>query len=194
LAEAVSGPEPGPTELATGYAPGPIFYVITLVAMCLALGWASLPGSNVLGALVLVSAPSATWGVRLVVGAVNGPNRMSTPALADWVGIPALGVVCLALIVSGIPAIARFELSRSALDQAAAAAEAGETVSPGWIGLIPIENVVSEGDITSFVVAGSDGLCNLTHANASATSDWTGGQRLGGDWWFACASASADMP
>lgn len=174
-----------------GWVLWPASYLATAAVLYLGVGGSSLPGWNlgmVMSGFMLGGGIAAGWGICFIAAALNARTRMSKPALARWLGIPALGLVCLALMLSGVPATVRFELSRSALDQAAARVEAGETVEPGWIGLIPIDSVEVDGTETYLWVAGSGGFgqCMLVHARDTARPDWGGAHDLGGNWWLAC--------
>jgi hypothetical protein len=169
----------------------PVAYLAALGAVSLGVCGSSLPGWNlglVLDAFMAGSAIAVIWGVCFVAAAVNTPVRMSRRALARWLGIPALGFVGLALMLSGIPMTVRFELSRAALDQAAARAAVGHTVDPGWIGLIPVDWVSQEGGEAYFFVAGSGwfGPCALVHEQGSSKPTWPQIQDFGGGWWLSC--------
>jgi hypothetical protein len=169
----------------------PLFYLAALGALSLGVSGSSLPGWNlglVLDAFMAGSAIAVIWGVCFVAAAVNTPVRMSRRALARWLGIPALGFVGLALMLSGIPMTVRFELSRAALDQAAARAAAGQTVDPGWVGLIPVDSVSQEGGEAYFFVAGTGlfGPCALVHEQGSSKPTWPQIQDFGRGWWLSC--------
>jgi hypothetical protein len=86
----------------------------------------------------------------------------------------------------------RFELSRSALDAAAARVEAGNPPGPGWIGLMPVESVRTEADgSTLFVVSQIrpplGGVCGLAHNDVREPFDPNGSvARIADGWWIWC--------
>jgi hypothetical protein len=174
-----------------GWVLWPLAYLVTAVVFCLGVAAASLPGVNLgelFTAFLAGTIVAAVWVLCFLAAALNTRVRMSRRALARWLGIPVLGAICLALMLSGIPATVRFELSRAELDKAAARAESGQSVEPGWIGLIPIDSIESQGSETWFVVPGSGGFgpCALVHQAGTAQTVGRSVQNFGGGWWLAC--------
>jgi hypothetical protein len=133
------------------------------------------------------------WLIAFMIAANDTRMHYSRRVWARWVGVPAVCFASLALMWSGTPAVARFEWSRPALEQAAANAQAGTTYGSGWIGLEYVHDVRVDGKTTVFVESGDalSGECGLAYsadqsvvpAWVSHNDDWTS---LGHGWWHWC--------
>src|ERR1035437_7222666 len=111
-----------------GYVRWPLFYAVTVVTLSVGLKGASLPVWDVVPmfwAYWFCVAIGIAWAVGFVVAGRHTHVRMSNRSLARWLGIPMLGLACLGVIFSGLPASARFNFSRTALEQAAVRVEPG---------------------------------------------------------------------
>lgn len=94
-------------------------------------------------------------------------------------------------MLTGVPLQVRFELSRPALEQAAADSASGQPAGPGWIGLIPVDSVETVDGVTLFIVPGTGGFlaspCGLAYAGGQRPNL---GYRLQGEiangWWVWC--------
>jgi len=177
-----------------GYVLWPLFYAATFAALGVGLNGASLPVWNyvpiVLSFLWCLTI-AAIWSVAFGVAERRARTGMSKPARARWLGIPILGVACLALIITGLPGTVRFQLSRGALEQAAVRAGPGQYVAPGWIGLEPIERITSQPDGTVFFQVphpGNLGTCGLAYnpRHQPNLENLELGTRLADGWWTWC--------
>jgi hypothetical protein len=171
--------------------PGPFFFMVTVGVLATGLYGTSLPAWNVglvLPAFLMSVVIGLIWMIFFTLAARETRLRMSRRTWARWLGIPDLGFSCLALMLTGLPLQVRFELSRPALEQAAARFASGQTVGPGWIGLIPIDSVETMDGATLFVVPGTGGFlaspCGLAYAGGQRPDL---GSRLYGEiadgWW-----------
>jgi len=177
-----------------GYVLWPLFYAVTVVTLSVGLNGASLPVWDVVPifwAFWFCVAIGIAWTGGFMVAARHTHVRMSNRTLARWLGIPVLGLACLALSLSGLPASTRFNLSRTALEQAAVRVEPGGHVAPGWIGLEPIEEVWSQADgtvIFQIPHAGYLGSCGLAY-NPQRQPSHEGyelGDQVADGWWTWC--------
>jgi len=110
--------------------------------------------------------------------------------------MPALVIACIALIANEVPASVRFDLSRPALERAAARAQAGEQVAPGEIGLIPVSGLkVIPGGTTLFFVSDASGLtfdCGYAYNPrqkpdvTAEPNDSLSESPLANGWWVFC--------
>jgi hypothetical protein len=167
--------------------------VVVLLVVAFALCLVSLPGDYLVAFLLyVVVAPTSCL---FVAASWLDKNRSALRRTrAGWLGMAALGFSLLALIVLDVPTAARFDLSRPALDQAAARAEAGDRVDPGWIGLMPVESIRRQTDgtivfvVTQFRLGG--GSCGLAHNGQREPSAADRGRRMADGWWIWCDEAS----
>lgn len=188
--------------LKPGFAPGPIFIGLTAAIMCLGVILSSDPNNGPSWLAVGVGLNIGfVWLVAFIIGSQDTRLIISRRAWTRWALPPAIFFVAVALIVSGIPTTARFEMSRSALDQAAASAQSGNHVGSGWIGLIDVEDVrVVDGGTFFYVSVPESGqgcaFAKLGAADAQALNSWLGdsyGARdYGGGWWYGCTGYPSD--
>jgi hypothetical protein len=138
------------------------------------------------------------WMVAFIIGSQDTRLIFSRRAWARWTLPPAIFFISVALMMSGVPADARFELSKPAFDQAAVNARAGTSYGPGWIGLINVEDVRLDGDATFFDVSEPDSGYSCVYANfpsqTDAVNSWLRNtyklHGYGGGWWYGCAGPS----
>jgi hypothetical protein len=130
------------------------------------------------------------WAGGFVVAGRHTHVRMSNRSLARWLGIPMLGLACLGLILSGLPAIVRFNLSRALLEQAAVSVDPSQH-PVGWIGLEPINDIWSQADgtvIFQIPHAGYLGSCGLAYnpQREPIHENYELGDQLADGWWTWC--------
>ena len=172
------------------YLPGPASYFVTLLALAAALYFASLPGDYFMAFLVFITiGPLCCLCVILAVLEKNSCASWRTAA--GWLGMAVLGLICLALITLGVPMTSRFDLSRSALEQAAARAEAGDRAASGWIGLMPVESISREADGTTIFVVSQvrpdGGSCGFVYNRLLVPPPLDSlGRQLADGWWAFC--------
>jgi hypothetical protein len=153
----------------------------------LATGWSSSSDLTLLAVLTipLILFVLAPLWLALIIGALISNWRMGPRVLAEWLGIPLAGILCVGLVLNWVPMRVRFELSRSAFDQAVAT----RRTEPGGIGLFSIDWISVEGDgsvyFTDADAGGLMGVCGLAYASsrgavAHEILD------LGGGWWYWC--------
>jgi hypothetical protein len=141
----------------------------------------------------------ASWVARRCYLATKGRLRLWSVSLAPCLIAVALTAGTGTLEAIGLPAAGRFDLSRSSLEQSAARARAGVAVSPGYIGLTPVDRVVQDEDGTTlFFVSDAGGIlqkCGLAF-NAAARpnledrgSGSIGAYRPNEGWWLFCQDA-----
>lgn len=186
-------PAIGPVDQAKpwrAYLPGPASYFVTLLVLAAALYFASLPGDYFTAFLVFITiGPLCCLCVMAAVLDKNPSASWRTPA--GWLGIAALGFICLALITLGAPMTAQFDLSRSALEQAAARVESGDPAGSGWIGFMPVESIRREADGTITFVVGQvrpdGGSCGFVYNQSLVPPILDSLERqLGDGWWTFC--------
>jgi hypothetical protein len=177
-----------------GYVLWALYYGVTVFALSVGLYGASLPVWDVVPmfwAFWFCMAIGVVWAFGFVVAASRAQVRMSNRSLTRWLGIPVLGLACFGLIFSGLPATVRFDLSRSSLEQAAVRIDPGEHLSPGWIGLEPIDHTWSQADgtvIFQIPHEGYLGRCGLAYNahNEPVHEDYQLGSQLAAGWWTWC--------
>ena len=185
------------------YVPGPILVGLTAVVMSLAivgssgadldfLAWTSILAGLTIGFL---------WLLLLIVAAQDTHLRFDSRTWARWGSMPAIFFLAVALISSGFPAVARFELSRPQFEQAAAHAQAGVKLQPQTIGSYQVYNVTMNGDIILFAIAASDADngCALAYAGTDTDrlSQWLADhawnvKAYGHGWWYECSGRPSD--
>jgi hypothetical protein len=183
------------------FVPGPIFYAFTLFAGLIGLYASSLPNlaEFIVLALMIGLTIGLVWLIAFTIASNDTRMHFCGSVWARWTGIPVICFACLALMMSGVPATARFELSRPALEQASVNAQAGVRYSSGWIGLMPVREVRVVGSATLFVLSGTAHWqqCGLEYgagtadpsgwlANADETVDY------GHGWWYWCTFSGGD--
>ena len=176
-----------------GYVMWPVFYGVTVVALSVGLYGASLPVWDVVPifyAFWFCVAIGIAWAGGFVVAGHHTHVRMSNRSLARWLGIPMLGLACLGLILSGLPAIVRFDLSRLSLVQAAVSVNRSQHTA-GWIGLEPITDIWSQADgrvIFQIPHAGYLGSCGLAYnpQRQPIHENYELGDQLADGWWTWC--------
>jgi predicted small integral membrane protein len=138
------------------------------------------------------------WVVAFSLMASSTKLNISRKAWARWASPPAIFFLAVALMLSGVPGVARFELSRGSLDQAAASAPAGNHVGSGWIGLIDVYDVRVLGDATFFDTStpeSGEGCAFVKFAGApfnwSPDTAWNP-HYFGGGWWYGCTGMRPD--
>jgi len=134
-------------------------YAVAAFPGVLLLFAASVPGGDYLAFLAslrLGALVAITWLFAFGVLAIVRRLRLDRGTWARWLAVPAMGVLAVAIALSGLPLWARFQASRAALEDAVARIQAGEAVAPGWIGLYQVADVsTDEGDVWFLV----DGAC-----------------------------------
>jgi hypothetical protein len=196
-------PPTGGPHLKSHFVPGPIFIGLTAVVMTLGVLASSessfvagfwLPALSVFAGLNI----GLVWAIAFGLVALNTRLLVSRREWARWASPPAIFFFAVALMLSGVPGVARFELSRGQLDQAAASAQAGNRVGSGWIGLINVYDVRVFGDTTYFdtsTPASGEGCAFVKFAgspsNWSPDAAWNP-HTFGGGWWYGCTGMSSD--
>ena len=187
--------------LKPGFAPGPIFIGLVAVLMGLAIVLSSGPKSDLAFLAVGVGMNlGLVWVVAFIIGAQDTRLVISRRAWARWALPPAIFFVSVALMISGVPTTARFELSRSALDQAATRAQSGTQYGSGWIGLIEVKDVRVANGTTVVDVSDTDTQTNCEFiklgADQTAIAGWleyaNNPRDYGGGWWYGCLGWSSD--
>jgi hypothetical protein len=127
--------------------------------------------------------------------------RLSRRTWARWIGIPLMCFTTLALVTSGVPLCADIQLSKPALEQAAAGAEAGQHYGAGWIGLVWVHDVRISGGATLFLLTQGDwsvgcGLAYEAGTGAAALETWLANSYQDTDYgdglWGWCSYGSSD--
>jgi hypothetical protein len=188
--------------LKPGFAPGPVFVLVTLVVLGVGVigssgfdfGWLAflsvLIGLNI----------GLVWIIAFAIAAQDSRLGIGRRAWARWAVPPAIFFVAVALMMSGLPTTARFELSKPALEQAVADAQTGKQFDSGWIGLIDVHGIRIMGDTTLIDLSPWDwpGGCSLARAGAdtSALDSWLSSswniRDYGNGWWYACEGGPSD--
>lgn len=173
----------------------PAIYFVTVLSLLLGLYSTSVPGwylGLVFVAYVVCVAIAGLWAFSFAATINNAPGRLPDRVILRWIGIPLMGYLSLALVFFNVPATARFDLSRSAMEKAAAVRlYSGSVYGQGWIGLMPVDEVrLDEDGSVIFIVnsGGSFGGCGYAYnPKGSPTDEWAGisGQVAAG-WWTWC--------
>ncbi len=173
----------------------PVVYFVTVVSLVAGLYSTSLPGWD--SGLVFVAgcacvAIAGFWVFSFATTISKAPGRLPDRVLLRWVGVPLMGYLSLALVFFNVPATARFDLSRSAMEKVAAVRlSPGSVYGQRWIGLMPVDEVrLDEDGTVIFIVnsGGSFGGCGYAYnPHASPTDERAGisGQVAPG-WWTWC--------
>lgn len=195
------GPMSGPL-LKPGFAPGPFFVAVTLAVLGVGVVGSSGfdPGWLAFMSVLIGLNIGLVWIVAFIVAAQDTRLRISRRTWFRWALPPIIFFTAIALMSSGLPTTARFELSRPALGQAAADAQAGRQQAPGWIGLIDVHGIKVAGNTTLFALSSSDvsNGCSLGYfgADSRALDSWLGNswnQRdYGHGWWYGCQGMPSD--
>jgi hypothetical protein len=113
VVETEAAPEPsGP--LARWYAPGFAFYAVAISAGVIVLAFdGAVATFALLAGLLLGFIIGLIWFVLFVITAFRSRLRLGRQAWLRWLGVPAIGFLCLALTFASVPLRARFELSRT---------------------------------------------------------------------------------
>ena len=192
-------PPRGPL-LKPGFAPGAVFVGLTAVVMLLGV-LASSDTDNLFAMLSVVIGLNIgfVWLVAFIIGSQDTRLIISRRAWARWALPPAIFFVAVTLMVSGIPTTARFELSRGALDKAAASAQAGNRVGSGWIGLVDVHDARVVSGATFFDTSApesGEGCAFVKFGDPSALNTWLGNSwnphDYGGGWWYGCTGFNSD--
>jgi len=193
-------PPRGPL-LKPGFAPGPVFIGLVAAVMTIGVLASSDPDAWLAVLSVMVGLNFGfVWIVAFIIGSQDTRLIISRRAWARWALPPLVFFVSVALIASGLPRDARFEMSRSALDHAAASAQAGTQYGSGWIGFIQVRDVRLDGDTTFFDTSASesgDGCAFVRFGTGTnAMSSWLGDSYnthdYGGGWWYGCTGIGSD--
>ena len=169
----------------------PAIYLVTVCCLAVGLYATSLPGWDLgLATLAFVACTTIAgfWAVAFATVADRG--RMPRLTLFRWIGIPVLGCMSLSLAFLNLPGTMRFELSRPAMERAAATARMSK-IEPGWIGLMPVGEVRHDTDGTTiFLVGNTSGWspCGFAYnpdRTPSDEADGLGG-RIDDHWWAWC--------
>jgi hypothetical protein len=141
-----------------------------------------------LGGIIVIS-----WLVLFVRALFLTRMRLPRADLARWLAVPLAAILCLALVAVHAPFRVRFELSRSAFDQAKTELANGQSLPINiTLGLLPIQDSWVDGDITFFVIPGSGFLdpCGVAYVRGDEHSGdyWLAGN-LGDGWHIACWDA-----
>ena len=189
MTEATKWHEPEKASAPSSYAPGPIFYTVTIAG---SIGMIVQDWAMDVFWLAMLLWPAAVlaclWLGLAVVAAVRTRLRMSRRVWARWLGIPAIGCLALSLVLSSVPFRLRFELSRASFQQVAARVQAGETGVGGDVGLFHIQYVdqLPNGIWFEDLSLGFFDVCGLAYTiSAEPRIDYVE-MDLGGGWWLAC--------
>jgi hypothetical protein len=183
------------------YVPGVFLYGLTILLVLMGLYGASLPELLPLAMIAVMAGLTVglVWLSAFFIASGDTRMHFSRSGWARWAGIPIACFTCLALILSGVPGYARFQASRPALEQAAAAAKTGATYDDGWIGLMPVHEVRVDGAATLFILSGSgsaDGECGLAYGDSTSPlfQSWLNDvydvSDYGHGWWYWCGYPS----
>ena len=155
-----------PARRTTGRPPGILFFATTAVAIIIAID-ANSRGSFVTAmiAALVWALIAGTWLIGFWKAQSPGRPPMSRGDRRRWLAIPVALVVVFAVTRTGALKVARFDLSRGALDQMAADVMAGGSVERGWVGLYDVGAVERTGNGFCFVLA-DDGLSRVGLAYA----------------------------
>jgi hypothetical protein len=190
-------PRPDPS---TVYKPGIWFYLISVVVVLIGIYDSSLPGGTGISVAVWLAGwiMAMVWFVAFVIGANESRLSIGSRTWARWVGIPAIGVLFVAMVSTNVPTSTRFQLSRPSLDAAASDARAGHSPSSGWIGLMPVDEIdVYPDGVVTFTVSGGNqcGFANFTGAWPNGNWEGTEGgpiTKLATNWWTWCQNNIPD--
>ena len=180
--------------------PGPVFYLVSVVVVGLGLYENSLPGEASLGYVWLAGAVLAfVWFVAFVIAASDSRLLIRRRTWANWAGIPALGVLFVALVSSNLPVDARFRVSQNQIESAAEATIDGNVPAAGWIGLIPVTRITTYPDgLVVFEVEGATTCGFARTPSVWQTTDWSSStegysvHHVTGNWWTWCQSFPSD--
>jgi hypothetical protein len=159
-----------------------------ILAIALSAPWDALEGFAV--GFSLWALAGTIWLVKLGIAAVRDGVSSVRARWRRWLFPFVLGVFGFTLAVSGAPFMVRFELSRTALDDAASRARAGNLSprSDAHLGLFSGHLSAIDPDGVSFYLGdtGSDAyyfvqLPEGTQPASTWRSTWT---HLGGRWWL----------
>jgi hypothetical protein len=189
----VVAPRPRP-DPATVYKPGIWFYLIALAVVAIGLYDSSIPGGIGVGPAIWLAGGlmALIWIVAFIICAGESRLSVGKKAWARWIGIPMLGVLFVGLVSANVPTSLRFQMSRADLDRAAASARAGNVPSAGWIGLLPVDEVVvSDGGAVTFRTSGNS-RCGLVSVPGRMQTWQQAGDtgyvidQLSTNWWTWC--------
>jgi hypothetical protein len=175
------------------YRPGLVLYSVAVVVGLVVLvvegsanvGWLLMAGY--FGLPLWLGLP-VLWMILFWLDASGSNLRMSRRTWARWLGLPAMAVLCVSLAYCAIPFRLRFELSRSALDQAAVQVLSGRPAPQGQIGLFQADTVI---ELPNGVLLGDYSMsfidtCGLAYASDGPPEGVYATLDLGGGWWLAC--------
>jgi hypothetical protein len=173
----------------------PAIYVVTAASLLLGLYSTSLPGWDFalgLVAFALCVTIAGFWAFSFCTTASRSPGRMPNRVLLRWIGIPLAGVITIGLAFFNVPGTLRFDLSRQALENAAATRlHSGPMYGQGWVGLMPIDEIRLDADGTVIFVVNSNGMfggCGYAYnPKASPAEDGAGlVDHIAPGWWTWC--------
>jgi hypothetical protein len=185
------------------FVPGLAFYAATVAVLLVGLIASAL--SDLGGAVFLAEMIGLLIGLVWLGGfwaaVVETHLRLSRRTWARWVAIPLMCFTTLALVNSGVPMYADIQLSKPALEQAAARAEAGQPHGAGWIGFVWVHDVRVSGGATLFLVTQGDwsvgcGLAYEAGTGTAALETWLANSYQDTDYgdglWGWCSYGSSD--
>jgi hypothetical protein len=200
--QAAPRPLQPPFSLRPPYFPGFISIGLTAIVMVIGILGSTGPDLDTLGWIAILAGLNIgfVWIVTLIVSAQDTRLRFDRRTWARWACQPVIFFVAIAIMTSGVPASLRFEASRSALEQAAARAQAGNLSEPGLVGLIQVYRTTTDGGMTLFQISPSDmsADCAIVYAGSDTTSldKWFdnawGVKPYGHGWWYGCEGYSSD--
>jgi hypothetical protein len=141
------------------------------------------------------------WFAGFWASVVETHLRLSRRTWARWLGIPLMCFTTLALVNSGAPMYADVQLSKPALEQAAARAEAGQHYEAGWIGFVWVHDVRISNGATLFLLTQGDwsegcGLAYEAGTGTAALETWLANSYQDTDYgdglWGWCSYDSSD--
>ena len=182
------------------FIPGAALYAMTALVLVAGIYGSSQPDLSTLLMIAVFAGLTIglVWLISFWVAALDTRLQYSRRTWARWAGIPIMCFVCLTVIASGLPMTARFQLSKSALEQAATRVEAGDQYGPGWIGFYSVQGARRVNGTATFVLSGSwDQGCGLARTSGSSSDRETeSGTYLvasfGDGWWYWCSGGYGD--
>jgi hypothetical protein len=176
--------------------PGPILIALTALVLVVGIIGSTGPDLDFLmwGSILAGLTIGGVWLLTLIIVSADTRLRFDRKTWARWLTPPSIFFVGIMIMASGFPASARFEASRTALEQAAARAQAGDHFDAGWIGLVQVYDVQVDGTKTLFQISTSDysSKCSLAYAGTdyAAMSAWVSTawnvKSYGHGWWYGC--------
>lgn len=170
-------------------APGRIFCVVAVVLAASVLFADSDLNWLLFFALLLPCfALAVIWLVRFAATIFWSRLRLPVRTWLRWLGIPAMGLLCAALVVNQAPFRLRFELSRSAFQEATQRVEAGYAIPDGQIGSFhSFYNLeLRNGVFFALDPASFRTYCGPAYSREGQPDIQHVIWDLGGGWWWVC--------